>query len=134
MVPVQAGSHNLPAKAPSRWPALGARAAPSGSSLRPVSLAPITEQQLPWIALDIGGKARHARDKPLQIGNEIANLVQRVVGKISDPRSVFLDQHLKLPAGVGEVLSQPVGVAERLRQLLLQPAFFHVALIDIAEQ
>src|SRR6266446_9292796 len=134
MAGARGGWHNRPVRAPSRPQAIDARSAPSAWSLRSVSLASIAEQQLRRIALELGGKARHARDKPLQIGNEIAELVQGVVGKISDPGAVFLDQPLKLPAGVGEVLGQPVGIAERLRQLVLQPAFFHVALLEIAEQ
>src|SRR6266436_3396651 len=134
MAGARGGWHNRPVRAPSRPQAIDARSAPWAWSLRSVSVASIAEQQLWRVALELGGKARHARDKPLQIGNEIADLVQGAVGKISDPGAVFLDHHLKLPAGVGEVLGQAVGVAERLRQLVLQPALFHVALINVAEQ
>src|SRR6266481_7571880 len=119
MTGAPAGWHNRPARAPSRPQAIDATSAPQASSLRSVSLASIAEQHLRRIALELGGKARHARDKALQIGNEIADLVQGVVSKIPDPGTVFLDQQLNLPAGVGEVLGQPVGVAERLRQLVL---------------
>jgi hypothetical protein len=55
----------------------------------------------------------------LQIGDEITHLGQGALGEISDARPIFLKDQLQLPAGLVEVLGQPVGVRESLRQLIL---------------